>query len=564
MRTVAPRLSSRRTLGCCLLAALLALASLLLPGPARAADPAVASSPPDSTFFSTVGIDPGATVGAPAVGDDRNHGDLWPNCWSDDDNVYGAYGDGIGFGGDGDFADIGVAQISGTPGSLTGTSLVSGDRVGQVWSADHTRKPTGMACVDGTLYLAVQDLALDFNDAPAATIAKSTDHGRTWTWDHSAPMFGDGVFTTVMFLDYGKGYENAPDGYVYAYGLDHNWRDSFDDSVPDPVDLFLARVPRDQVMDRSAWQFASGTDAAGEPAWSSDIAKRTPVLHDDRHVYQDVYTAGRAKNMTVLSQGGIVYDKPLNRYLYTSWTEYTFEFYESPTPWGPWKRFDSKDFGGYPWTHTKHGGYGTTIPSKFISADGKSVWLQSNVCPCGGGIADQWAYTFSLRKMHLEPSVPTTPSNPQDPARNLAGEPGTTGIERATHFGRTAYYNDGDRAQNEDDWNDENKPLSWWGYTWPRQYTVDRVVYTTGNMFPDGGWFASAPRVQVRQNGTWHDATGLTSTPAYPTDASAGPHHTYTFDFDATAADGIRVIGAPGGTRTFTSIGELEVYDAGA
>ncbi|MGW1167944.1 hypothetical protein [Streptomyces sp. NPDC002550] len=541
-----------------------ALLLVLAPGTASAAPAATElATAPESDFFSTVQIDSGATVGAPAVGDNANHGDLWPNCWSDDDNVYGAYGDGVGF--NAPFSDIGVARISGTPGNLQGTSLAQGDAVGQVWTADHTRKPTGMACVDGDLYLAVQDLATDFNDAPAATIARSTDHGRTWTWDRTAPMFPGGVFTTVMFLDYGKAYANAPDGYVYAYGLDHNWRDSFNDRVPDPEDVYLARVPRSSVLDRSAWQFVSGFDSAGNPTWSSDINQRTAVLHDDRHIYQNVYTAGRASNLTTISQGGIVYDKPLNRYLYTSWTEYTFEFYESPTPWGPWKHFETKDFGGYPWTHTKHGGYATTIPSKYISADGKSVWLQSNVCPCGGGYPanDNWAYTFSLRQTHLEPRVPSTPSNAADPARNLAREPGTVGIERATHYGNVQFYNDGNRNQSDDDWNDENKTASWWGYTWPRTYTLDRVVYTTGDMFSDGGWFAQNLRVQVRTNGTWTDVAGLRTSPSYPYDSSAGRNHTYQFDFTPTSGDGVRIIGVPGGTKTFTSIGELEAYYSG-
>ncbi|MFC4014116.1 hypothetical protein ACFOY2_43300 [Nonomuraea purpurea] len=519
-----------------------------------------AAAPPPSPFFSTVQIDSGATVGAPAIGDNRNHGDLWPNCWSDDDNVYTAYGDGIGFGGA--YSDIGVAKISGMPGNLTGAQLPIGDKVGQVWTANHTRKPTGMACVGGTLYLAVQDLAFDFDDAPAATIAKSTDRGQTWTWDRSAPMFGNGVFSTIMFLDYGKGYANAPDGYLYAYGLDHNWRDSFANRVPDPVDVWLARVPRDAVQNRSAWQFVSGFTESGTPTWSSDIGRRVAVLHDDRRIYPDVYTAGRVRNLSVISQGGVVYNKPLNRYIYTSWTEYTFEFYEAPTPWGPWKHFASKDFGGYPWTRTKHGGYATTIPSKYISADGKSMWLQSNVCPCGGGYpqGEHWAYTFSLRKMRLEPHVDTTATNGPDGGRNLAREPGATGVERATHFGNTAFYNDGNRAQSEDDWNDERKGASWWGYTWPREYLMNKVVFTSGQMFGDGGWFGANLRVQVRRDHRWEDVSGLRVTPDYPYDNTAGPNRTYELGFDPMDGDGVRIIGAPGGTRTFTSIAELEVY----
>ncbi|MER6949582.1 FG-GAP-like repeat-containing protein [Nonomuraea sp. NPDC000554] len=541
-----------------------ALIAALLLVPAVASVPAEAAAPPPpSTFFSTTEIDSAATVGAPAVGDNRNHGDLWPSCWSNDDHVYAAYGDGVGF--SDVYSDIGVARISGTPGNLTGSQLAIGERVGQVWNAQHTRKPTGMACVGGALYLAVQDLALDFDDAPAATVAKSLDHGQTWTWDRSVPMFGNGVFTTIMFLDYGKDYANAPDGYVYAYGLDHNWRDSFSNRVPDPVDLYLARVPKDAVQNRSAWQFAGGFDASGTPTWSSDIAKRAPVLHDDRRVYQDVYTANRVQNLSVISQGGVVYNKPLNRYLYTSWTEYTFEFYESPTPWGPWKPFATKDFGGYPWTRTKHGGYATTIPSKYISADGKSMWLQSNVCPCGGGYppGEHWAYTFSLRRLRLEPDVPTTPANRSDANRNLAREPGTVGVERATHFGNTAFYNDGNKAQNEDDWNDERKGASWWGYTWPREYLMNKVVYTTGQMFGDGGWFAADLRVQVRRDGRWTDVSGLRVTPDYPYDNTAGPNRSFELGFNPVDGDGVRVVGAPGGTRTFTSIAELEVYYAG-
>ncbi|MEV6286727.1 DUF4185 domain-containing protein [Kribbella sp. NPDC051770] len=518
---------------------------------APSAPAGVSAAPPESTFFSTVHVDAGATVGAPAVGDDRDHGDLWPNCWSNDDHVYTAYGDGVGFGTVG--SDIGVARIAGMPGGLTGTQLALGDQVGRVWTANHSRKPTGMVCVGGVLYLAVQDLAFDFDDAPAATIAKSVDKGRTWTFDRSAPMFGGSKFTTIFFLDYGKDNVNSPDGYVYAYGLDNNWRDSFSNRVSDPVDLWLARVPAASVQNRAAWQFYAGG------GWTSDINARVAVLHDDRHVYQNVGTPGRARNLTTLSQGGVVYNKPLNRYIYTSWTEYTFEFYESPTPWGPWSRFTPKDFGGYPWTHAKHGGYATTIPSKYISADGRSLWLQSNVCPCGGGMNDRWAYTFSLRRMSLTPSVPSTPGNGLDAGRNLSREAGTVAVERATHFGQLILA-DGNRAQNEDDWNDERKPLSWWGVTWPRTYNLNQVVYTTGRMFGDGGWFASAPRVQVRRNGVWTDVTGQTVSPAYPTSSAAGTNRAYTFRFTPTPGDGVRVIGAPGGTQTFTSIAELEAY----
>jgi hypothetical protein len=365
------------------------------PGSPTTADSASGSAPATTgppPAVASVSIADAATAEAPG-GD----GDLWPNCWGADDAIHTAHGDGKGFGEDS--SDIGVDTITGTPGHLKGVTVATGNEVGQIWTLDgqHTRKPTGMACVGSTLYLAVQDLATNFDDAPAASISRSDDGGKTWTWDRTAPMFSDGIFTTIMFLDYGKGYANASDGYVYAYGLDHNWRDSYSNTVDDPQDVYLARVPRNSVQDRASWQFYSGTGADGAPTWSSDIARRRAVLHDDRRLYHDA--TGPLRDISVISQGGVVYDAPLRRYFYTSWTEYSFEFYTAVTPWGPWKLMVSKDFGEYPWTSSRYGGYATTIPSKFISADGTRMWVQSNVCPCAN--AGVTVYDFSLRTMSV-------------------------------------------------------------------------------------------------------------------------------------------------------------------
>lgn len=519
------------------------------PKPATIA--ATLADAPVSTYFGTADVAEHEAIGT------NSDGDLWPSCWNADGNLYTANGDGKGFSTDGPFSDIAVSRVVGALPTLGGQTLARGDSLGTIWSgAGYNRKPTGMVCVDNTIYLAVQDLALNFNDVPAATIVKSTDHGRTWTWDHRAPMFDNHVFTTVFFADFGPGGGWAPDRYVYAYGLDNNWRDSFDDSVPDPQDVYLARVPRQRVQDRSAWQFFSGNTAAGAPKWSRDIAARAPVLHDGRHLYQQIYDPTRISNLTVLSQGGVLYDRPLHRYLYLSWTEYTFEFYESPTPWGPWKRLLSKDFGGYPWSPGKHGGYATTAPSKFLSADGLSMFVQSNVCPCaGGGVS---VYHYSLRKLQLALPESGGASNPPDASVNLAGPPtGAVPVSKSVHAGHLELLNDGQLTGSEDDFDGEVKPASWWGVTWPRQYHLNQVQFTSGDLFPDGGWFLGRPRIQVRHGGQWVDAVAQSISPSYPGDAAAGAHTTYTFTFRPVDGDGVRVFGAPGGSRTFTSAAEL-------
>ncbi|MCC3375673.1 DUF4185 domain-containing protein [Cohnella sp. REN36] len=518
--------------------------------------------PPESEFFATVAVEPASTY--PTFSD----GDLWPAAWSDDDALYAANGDGAGFDFGAEFADIVVNRITGSPwdGSLDGERLAAGDAVGRVWSdpARYNRKPTGIVSVNGVLYLAVQDLNKDeasgdiFNEAPAATIYKSTDKGRTWTAGPDAPMFRDHAFTTIMFLDYGRdGADNRFDDYVYAYGLDNNWRDSFNGKVEDPTRLYLARMPKDGVQDAKTWQYYSG-DLNGKAKWTKpgDLAGRRPVLRDDRRVYADRLTEGLG-DMSVLSQGSIVYNRPLNRYLYTSWTEFTFEFYEAPKPWGPWKRFYSADFGEYPWTSDHNGGYATVIPSKFISADGREMWMNANTFV--GGAKN---YDFSLRKLKVTPYRKTKPANGKSDA-NLAlpaYDPDVAPCARTMGNGGAALLNDGDNGASVDSRNGERKTEDWWGYVWPRAYRMNKVAFTNGDTSPSGGWFDDL-RVQVRQSFRWVDVSGAAISPAYPASEQAGGR-TYTIAFDEIAGDGIRIVGKPGGPDAYTSVAELEVYYA--
>jgi Domain of unknown function (DUF4185) len=546
--------------------------SLASQGPADTA----AADELTSTFFATAFTE---YYGSLATASD---GDLWPVCWADDDSLYTANGDGTGFGTGAPEADIVVSRVTGTPETgLAGTRLAAGAEVANVWAApvDYNRKPTGIACAGGVLYLAVQDLCTGpdadaFNDAPNASVSVSADHGRTWR-KTTAPLFTHWTFTTIWFLDFGRdsieaerALGQADGGYLYAYGLDGNWRDSYSGTVPSPVSVYLARVAPASVQDRSAWQFFTGL-SGGRPAWGP-MAARVPVLTDTRRLYRELLvTSGSSDGpmyLSVISQGGVVYNAPLRRYLYTSWTEYTFEFYEAPAPWGPWRLFFRHDAGGYPWFGAggacggpKNGGYATTIPSKFISADGRSMWLQSNWW--GNSACGRANYNLSLREMTVAPYQRTTPANESDAARNLARTGrGVVPVEKSAHYGHWQYYNDGDTTRSEDSWDNSRKSADWWGYLFEQAYQLNRVVYTTGTMFPDGGWFASGLTVQVRQDFRWTDVTGLRFTPAYPYTRAAGSGTSYTMTFDPVWGDGVRIIGVPGGRSTFTSIAELAIY----
>jgi len=508
-----------------------------------------------STFFSSVAEESFSTY--QMDGD----GDLWPACWADDGNLYTANGDGSGFTRGGLRFDMAVSRIAGMPPHLRGTTLAT--NAGTNWSGPgYNRKPTGMLCINHAIYLAFQNLNLkNFSDAPAASIARSSDHGNTWTWSEAGPMFGSPSdpkspkaykFTTIFFLDFGRDSSQARDSFVYAYGLDNNWREQ--------KVLYLARVSKTSVQMRAAWQFYAGVDKRGNPTWSRNISAKAPVLIDDRLLYTKVSSKeGCYANQPVLSQGGVVYDAPLRRYIFASWSCATHEFFEAPEPWGPWKLFLSKDFGPMRPAENR-GQYGTSIPSKFISADGKILHVQSNVC-CGGN-----SYTYALRKLYVELNTPSKPANTLSDDNLAVTGAGVRAISKSTRHGGLCgidcsnILNNGNVNETEDDNDGEDKETDWWGYTWSKAYNLNKVVYEAGAVSSNGGWFRGNLNVQVRQNFRWVDVTGLSINPAYPFAGSPRSHTVFALHFDSTWGDGLRIIGKPGGASHFTSIAELAAY----
>lgn len=493
-------------------------------------------------------------------------GDLWPSAWASDGALYAAAGDGTGFARHG-WSDILVNRIDGDPESgLTGQRLADGDAVAPIWEPDRfNRKPTGMVCVTleghDVLFLAVQDLRCTggediFNEARTATIVRSDDHGRTWSWP-STPMFTGHVFTTVMFLDLGQA--NAGSPWIYAYGIDGNWRTSFSKIVPDPTELFLGRVLADRAQDIAAWQFLSGTDESGSPIWTTDVASKRPVLTDRRRFYPTPAFGMAAHDFTCIAQGSVVWNPGLGRYLYSTWSEYTFEFFEAPAPWGPWRLLHSHDFGHFPWHGprsplAKHGGYAPTIPSKFISDDGREMWLQSNWFVPASSRGGR-AYCFGLRRVIFDPGTDAV----AEASGNLALD-GARPLVSRVREGQECVLNDGDRTVSEDSAFGPGTGEDFWGYEWSAPRRMSRLVYVPGPQDSLGGWFASGPRVEVRRDGHWLPVAALTITPSYTNDFTALEEDDYEFSFEPVLADGIRLIGEPGGPLRYTSISELEVW----
>lgn len=127
---------------------------------------------------------------------------------------------------------------------------------------------------------------------------------------------------------------------------------------------------------------------------------------------------------------------------------------------------------------------------------------------------------------------------------------------------------DGNKSSGANDansWQDHTVQTSvYWGYTYNEVYNFNTLEFTAGlNNSNSGGWYSSEPKVQVHYNGQWVDVTNQTVTPSFPGDSTSS-ENTYTFTFDDTYGDGIRIIGDPGQAigkdYAYINIRELGVY----
>ncbi len=92
-------------------------------------------------------------------------------------------------------------------------------------------------------------------------------------------------------------------------------------------------------------------------------------------------------------------------------------------------------------------------------------------------------------------------------------------------------------------------------------HTLDRVEFTEGMHFQDGGWFVRQPDVEVLVNGEWKKVSTTISS-AYPTGNTQTAHgnyyDTYVFTFASpVTCKGVRLVGQPGGSAYFISVGEI-------
>ena len=317
---------------------------------------------PKSDFISDVKFDPASSVIRKADGSDN-----WPSTWADDDNIYSAYGDGWGFDPKVEKKlSLGLVKISGNPPDVSGMNVRSetGEQIGE---GRYGKKASGMLMVNSILYMWIRNANLKGEESQ---LMWSGDHGKTWI--EAEWKFTEG-FGCPTFLNFGQNYKGARDNYVYIYSFDD--KDAY---VPSDR-MVMARVDKNRITDRNAYEFFSVADGNGKSVWTKDISQRGAVFTNPANCYRSHVT----------------YNPGLKRYLWTQIIPHSthpqgprfqggFGIYESANPWGPWRTvYFTKEWDMGP-------GESASIPTKWMSKDGKICWLLFSGDDC-----------FSLRKVEF-------------------------------------------------------------------------------------------------------------------------------------------------------------------
>lgn len=274
--------------------------------------------------------------------------DNWPLAWGADGDLYTAYGDGNGFKPRVDKKlSMGFAKISGSPEAFRGVNIrsASGETLGD---GDRGRKASGLLMVDGVLYLWARN-------AGNSQLAWSTDRAGTWNWS-------EWKFTTSFgyptFLDFGKDYAGARDGFVYVYSHDSG-------SAYESADrMVLARVSKDHIRQREAYEFFVDLAPDGQPRWTREIHRRGAVFEHRGRCYRS----------------GVSYNAGIGRYLWCQVHpgskdsrgprfEGGFGVYDAAEPWGPWTTaYFTEQWDVGP-------GETSSFPPKWMSENGKTLHL---------------------------------------------------------------------------------------------------------------------------------------------------------------------------------------------
>jgi hypothetical protein len=312
--------------------------------------------------------------------------------WADDDHLYGAWGDGGGFGGTNKNGRVGlgVARVSGPAHNWKGANRWGGLNPESPVQFGGKGKSWGMISVNGMLYmLVVPDVVPGKgyrNHYEYVEAWKSHDHAATWRMPSWKFLQSENL-TIPTFLNFGKDNAGVPSklsDYVYVYficprstTMEQQGPDGVGLDVHKPGIIYLARVPENNIArSKSDYQFYRGLDSAGNPLWGG-ISQKQSVFEDPDGVgwcMSAHYNPGLQRFILCTEHGSSHVGR--------------MGIFDAPTPWGPWTTVEycteASPFGkirpgsDLPWRNNV---FFIAFATKWISEDGRSFTLNFT----GGG-----------------------------------------------------------------------------------------------------------------------------------------------------------------------------------
>jgi Domain of unknown function (DUF4185) len=327
------------------------------------------------------------------------NGDNWCMTWSDDGHIYTSCDDGSGWKPREEVRyNNRVWRITGGPEKIDAEFLPG--------FPDYLMPDEwygyGIVSVDGILYNFITCANANRFRQPfnGVKLIYSPDHGNTW-FRHDGQgasidpkdksqegMFfwqegKEYAFSEIAFLQYGQDNTLTKDNYVYLYSPNGQL---------DKRHLNLARVPKDQIRNRDAYEYFINLDADQNPVWTRDIQKRG-WIHEFPEGYgwyswlpSVVYNA--PLDLYIMVGGGTGKDGSGMHQLPASLGLYYAEF-----PWGPWKQF----FYTEDWVADNPDNrlYQPKLSPKWISDDGREMYLIFS------DASDHWGYQYKWNQQRI-------------------------------------------------------------------------------------------------------------------------------------------------------------------
>ncbi len=341
-------------------------------------------------------------------------GDTWYPCWASDDKLYSPWTDGglegmVSGSSHGEKAKTGHAVMIGDDPLKLEIHNTSPPKTASA-RPYQGRYPCGSLVLDGIWYYGTYCLGPEPGDythngliwnwpylGPMPGFQISRDYGKTWEsspltpdkplFPEPAKYLGPVKMGAPHFVDFGKNMEHSPDGKAYLLGMGAEENDpqprpclrlgapgQWFEINPDCKENFshanLSWISADQVYlsrvkpspetinDIKAYEFFAGHDANGRPVWTSDFAKIKPLLEWNNHLgcVTATWVPGLKKYLMCVTDG------------WPTMAKMTSYILEADVLTGPWRMVTyMKDFGEQ--------GFFLNFPSKFISADGRTLWL---------------------------------------------------------------------------------------------------------------------------------------------------------------------------------------------